>query len=570
MLMGLLCLALPSALRAASFTASLDRDTITMGESATLTLTFEGGSPKAMPMPPSLPTLRIQDAGVDSRNVSIVNGQVSSTSSHTFSVTPLQMGTFLIPAMSVDIGGQTCNSEPVKLTVVQSTTPPPSPKTAFLKLAVPKNQVYIGEVLPVEIYLYFQAVQGVEMPHFKEEGFTLGKMLQPTQSTAAVNGQQYNVAILKTYVIPVKVGQLDLGPATMTMNVPKPNSRRNIFQQPVDWESVTVESEPQTLQVLPLPRENVPPGFSGAVGSFTLNATVNPTNVAVGDPITIKVQVAGHGALESVTLPNQTNWQQFKVYPPTSDFQATDPLGISGTKTFALTAVPENLELKELPPFVFSFFDPAQKSYRTLTQPAVSLVVRPSAASLPPPSLSNANNASENSTANQDLTHIKPRLGLVAQLQPPLVQQPWFLALQGLPLLVWLSLLIRRKQAEKLARNPHLQRQRQVGQMVRNGLKELRQFADANQPEAFFATVFRLLQEQLGERLDLPASAITEAVLEERLRPRRVPDEQLALLHELFQTCNQARYAPQSTNAELVSLVPKVESALNDLQKIKA
>ena len=37
--------------------------------------------------------------------------------------------------------------------------------------------------------------------------------------------------------------------------------------------------------------------------------------------------------------------------------------------------------------------------------------------------------------------------------------------------------------------------------------------------DEFFAVLFRLLQEQLGERLDLPASAITEAVIEERLSP---------------------------------------------------
>ncbi|MDB6020299.1 MAG: hypothetical protein JWQ04_156, partial [Pedosphaera sp.] len=113
-------------------------------------------------------------------------------------------------------------------------------------------------------------------------------------------------------------------------------------------------------------------------------------------------------------------------------------------------------------------------------------------------------------------------------------------------------------------------RQRQVEQTIRSGLRDLRQSADANQPAVFFATLFRLLQERLGERLDLPASAITEAVLDERLRPLQVPEEQLAALRELFQTCNQARYARQTTNAELVSLVPKVETALNDLKKVNA
>jgi hypothetical protein len=106
--------------------------------------------------------------------------------------------------------------------------------------------------------------------------------------------------------------------------------------------------------------------------------------------------------------------------------------------------------------------------------------------------------------------------------------------------------------------------------MIREGWKDLRQAADANESEKFFAALFRLLQERLGERLDLPASAITEAVLEERLGPLGVPEPTLGALRELFQVCNQARYAPASTNEELRSLIPKLESALADLKALKA
>ena len=52
------------------------------------------------------------------------------------------------------------------------------------------------------------------------------------------------------------------------------------------------------MQVLPLPRENVPSGFGGAVGTYSLSLTVSPTNVAMGDPVTVKVQITGYGALE--------------------------------------------------------------------------------------------------------------------------------------------------------------------------------------------------------------------------------------------------------------------------------
>ena len=48
--------------RAASFTASLDNDTITLGQSTTLSLTFEGGSPQNVPAP-SVSGLQISQVG---------------------------------------------------------------------------------------------------------------------------------------------------------------------------------------------------------------------------------------------------------------------------------------------------------------------------------------------------------------------------------------------------------------------------------------------------------------------------------------------------------------------------
>jgi len=167
-----------------------------------------------------------------------------------------------------------------------------------------------------------------------------------------------------------------------------------------------------------------------------------------------------------------------------------------------------------------------------------------------------------------DIVHIKPRMGTLAQIRPPLIQQTWFVALQGVPLLAWMAALVWRRREENLANNPRLRRQRQVARTVREGLAALRRLAGANRSEEFFAAIFRLLQEQLGERLDLPASAITEAIVDERLRPRGAPAETLVALQELFQACNQARYAPQRSGPELESLVPKVEAALRQLQQL--
>jgi hypothetical protein len=109
-----------------------------------------------------------------------------------------------------------------------------------------------------------------------------------------------------------------------------------------------------------------------------------------------------------------------------------------------------------------------------------------------------------------------------------------------------------------------------VAQIIREGLSDLRRAAAQNNSDEFFAVLVRLLQEQLGERLDLPASAITEAVIEEHLRPGGAPEPTVQSLRELFQTCNLARYAPVKTSQELAALIPKFEIVLRDLQKLKA
>ena len=218
---------------------------------------------------------------------------------------------------------------------------------------------------------------------------------------------------------------------------------------------------------------------------------------------------------------------------------------------------------------MFSYFNADKKAYQTLTHPAIPIIVRPGGSVPAPPVPVASQNTPENPPPSQDIIHIKPRLGAIAQINLPLVERPGFLALQGIPIVLWIWALVWRRKTESLANNPRLRRQLYVAQVVRNGLAELRTLAAENKSDAFFATLVHLLQEQLGERLDLPASAITEAVIDERLRPRGVPENLLTSLHELFQLCNLVRYAPIKTSQELAAIIPKLETALHDLQALK-
>jgi hypothetical protein len=177
---------------------------------------------------------------------------------------------------------------------------------------------------------------------------------------------------------------------------------------------------------------------------------------------------------------------------------------------------------------------------------------------------------SQNPPPQQDILPIKEQSGALTPAGPPLLTRPAFLAAQSLPVLAWLAAFVWRKRTDSLANNPRLRRQRRVAQLVREGLNDLRRFADENNSDEFFATLFRLLQEQLGERLDCPASSITEAVIDERLVLLGAPETTLAGLRELFQLCNQARYAPLRSSGELAAVIPQFENAVRELQQVNA
>jgi hypothetical protein len=567
------------------FTTSLDRDSVIVGESVVLTLKFEGISPSGMPQIPAIPGLQMAGGVSSAVNSVLTPDGMTSTTSYSVNLIAQHTGDIVIPVLTIDIGGQRLQSQPLHLKVAQNDPNAPQQdlgdRLAFLSLSLPKKELFVGEVLPVELHLYLRGdvlnPGNLQLPPLRGDGFTSGKFVQGERFARQVGNNQFMVIPLLTTLTPVKDGQLTLDALNGSIIVYRRAAGRrqanpfdidSFFGPPMEQQQVPLSVQQQTINVRPLPSENVPAGFNGAVGNYTMTFSAGPTNVAVGDPITVKVQISGHGNLDAVNIPEQPAWRDFKTYPPTTRVETHDQLGVQGTKFFEQIIVPQNSDIKTLPALSFSYFDPDQKAYRILSQPAVALMVRPSASAPPPTVAMPAKTSQENPALAQDIVEIKRQFGPLAQVSIPFVVQPWFLALQGVPMLAWVSLLVWRRRTDNLANNPKLRRQRHVAQIVRGGLNELRRHAAANDSDQFFATLSHLLQEQLGERLDLPASAITEAVVEEYLVPGGVPEAILTPLGELFQTCNLARYAPIKSSQQLAALIPKTESVLHSLQEV--
>jgi hypothetical protein len=577
----LLMFSFAQAASAASFTASLDRDTITLGEQATLSLAVEGGQAKNVPTP-DVNGLQISQTGT-SQNVSFINGAMSSTVTVTFSVTPRQAGEFTIPALTADVNGQQFSTQPLKLTVTKASAPTAAAvnsgsEVAFLKFTFPKEKIYVGESAVGRLELYLrddvQNFGDFQLTGSPTDGFSSGKTteLQNQQRRVQVGNRVYTVISLAVPLTAIATGELTLGPFTASAVVVLPVRDQGsplFFFNQGEQKQVMLASDPVTVESIPLPMENQPANFTGAVGDFTMTATAGPTNVTVGDPITVRVQIAGQGALDAVALPAQDAWRDFKTYPPTTKLETSDQFGFQGTKSFEQIVSPLNSDMRELPALSFTFFNPDDGQYHTLTQPAVPLVVK-AAGTSPLPALAESKNPTPENQVPQDILPIKENLGALVMKSPPLVTQPVFLAAQAVPVLAFVAAFVWRKRADNLASNPRLRRRRAVAELVNIGLKDLKQFAAEDQPDEFFATLFRLLQEQLGERLDCPASAITENVIDEHSVLRGAPKTTLDGLRELFQLCNQARYAPVRGASELNSVAAQFEKTVGELQEVKA
>ena len=554
---------------AASVTAQFDRATVMTGESANFSIVIEGGAPQSAEPIPNVPGISVQYRG-RTQNTTIINGQTSAKELLNYSVTASQPGQYTIPSIKVVVGGTSYSTQPVTLTVTKA-DPSIQNRYAFLRLNVPKTEIYVGEILPIELQLYVVDAENLQQPQLKSDSFIIHKQLEHTRAQAQIGNVLYSVLTFPMTISAAKTGMLALGPAEMNLVLrirtqPDPNDLFGFFSR-YQRRAITLTSTPVEINVLPIPSP-APATFTGAIGTFKWSVSAAPTNVNAGDPITVKFEISGRGNLDNLKLP-EFNLVGFRAYQPSSSVSSKDPLGIEGTKTFEQVLIPQDGSIREIPPLDLVYFNPIEKAFAHLTNPATPLkVVATVGGSMTGASAQNGS-ASEQATETQaDIIHIKTETTQFGRVGPLLIQQGWFLALQAIPLAGLIGFTIWRKRQDHLARNPKLRRKIEVQRTMEVGIAELRHLASGNETEQFYAQLFRLMQEQIGERLNLPASAITEAVLDDRLPQRGASPALIQRLHQLFQISNQARYAPTATNSELLSLCSDLEIAVRELQQL--
>jgi BatD DUF11 like domain len=269
-------------------------------------------------------------------------------------------------------------------------------KNLFLKVQVDKNTCYVGEPIVATYKLYSRLSSESRVTKRPSlNGFSVYDMIDPSQDAVSVeklNGKSFTVhTIRKTQLIPFQAGSIDLDPCEVenTVHFVKGSGRagtgrsgntiRDLLDQMTDDrdlgpevdENITLDTKPVTITVKPLPEENKPLGFNGAVGNFSIEASLNNNTIAADDEATLHVVVKGKGNLPVVAAP-VVDWPDgIRAFDPTAKEDVNKTVApMSGSKSFDYVFTPHAAGHYTIPAVNFPYFDPATQSYKTAgTQP---------------------------------------------------------------------------------------------------------------------------------------------------------------------------------------------------------
>lgn len=580
--------------------AELEMSHVSVGNPLYLYLTFHGAQDVKAPEVPPMDGLKIKYVG-PSTKITVINGKVSKSVTHTYLIFPTKSGEFTIGPFFADHNGEMYKADTVDLAVNQTpgssrgsgaTSPGPSITSSsggneppaepyvsdrvFLVMEVDKREVYINEVISLTLKLYVNqmGLKNIEYPVIPHEGFSAGGFGEPQRSWEMFRGTRYDVLVFRQDIFGIKEGDYVLGPARMkcTLMIRSGSARRSarfgisifdddFFSSRFNYKSYPIEllSEEIPVVILPVPKKGKPADYQGGVGDFTLDVDVEPKNVKVGDPITVRMTIGGRGNLDTVTAPTFGSLDGFKTYEPQVSKKGYQ-------KTYEQVLIPKTADIKEVPEVSLSFFNPHTKKYETLrkgpfkieivkgpeTEAAVKMVAMPGTEKVFYPE----------EKFGEDIIHIKENIGRLDRKDSCLYSNPVFWGGQVLPLVIFAVFFVQYREKQRIRTDESYARFLKAPRKARKGIARAGAYLAKGDETAFYDTIFKTLQDYLGGRFGLPKGSVTSQIVDEKLRPAGCDEDMMDMLRDVFSKCEVARYASfipgEGDTAKVLEEVKKV------------
>jgi len=558
-----------------SISASIDTNMVQVGSGVTLTIRIHGIQLASAPKLPKIKGFRSQYLGPTTQ-VSIAGGQTKVSATHRYYLRAVQMGMYTIPAISIRHSRRVYETKPIKIQVIKGTrsaqekgiTAKDVKESISLEIIMSKKTAYVNEGIPVTIRLYVGS--GVEVQEFNRQldlpsaGFSVLPINNPTQRRMTIDSVRFVIVDFSTTVYPVRSGELTLGPAKIGCRA----LIRAIRGQRKARYITDVESEPHSITVKPLPTADQPSEFSGVVGQYELNVVAKPTSLEVGDPITLIMSVRGTGNIDAVNIPVITDLTQFKAHNPQINVKRS---GNTGLKKFEQVIIPESVEIKAIPEIQFTYFDPEIGQYVTQSKGPIPIQVAPSSTEGPLHILEfSKGKAVKREVLGRDIIYIKDEIGKAARGDGRVYKNKGFLFLQLLPLVGFAGMMVYQKRRDRFATDRTYARQYQAPRKAKKGLVQAQEQIASDQPQEFCSTIFKTMQEYLGDRFNLPSAGITIEVVDS-LRSQSFAEETLEKLTAFFHACDRLRFTQCEMNEqEMTEILDMASEIIKLLENGKA
>jgi tetratricopeptide (TPR) repeat protein len=548
-----------------------------VGEPATLDVEIQGTQSAETPNVEVPEGVRIEYRG-QSTQMSVVNGAMSASLTHSFLLVADRPGSFVLGPITVRADGRTVDGGRVRWQVAaagaRAATGAAPEQPVRLVVQADKTRAYLHERIAVRFRLEIGNLQvtDVRYPTVVADGFAIDKLAEPTQVQEPRADGMVHVVSFASHVVPLRAGDLTIGASQQLSVVTRRGNPLfdHFFGMDPTFggrKNVTLEAEPVQVTVLPLPEAGRPPSFGGAVGTFTLEVTAQPREVRAGDPVTLSVALRGTGNLAHAEPPAVAGSDTLKAYPPTTI--AEKEAGLEVEKRLEQVVIPQAAGDVVLPALGFSFFDPASGRYRTAATQPIPVRVLPAPASpapLPAPAAP-APAAAPSETIGRDLVSIKDDPGRLVARDARRYRSVGFWLLQLVPLAAWLGGVAWDRRRRRLSGDERYARFTRAGAAARVRLREARAALGAG-GAPFYDALARVLHEYLAAKLDLPPGAVSAAGVQQRLRALGASDATVEEAGALLGLCERARFAPAGAE-DMSQALGRAEALVQALERQK-
>ena len=533
--------------------------------------------------PPKFKEFKVIAGPSQSVSQSWINGKVTFSQSYTYILKPIRKGELVIEPASIEINGSTISSKYLKVIVTDPIDIPENPndpeyianQNIHLVAEVSKTNPYVGEGIYVEYRLYVSENVSVYDTSVTEAPQYNGFWNQEIQidgypvKTGKYNGQNYRYIVLqKALLVPTKTGNLTIDPMKMDIVIGVPTGRADFFGN-VITKNIRKEfaSSKKTINPKELPLNGKPENFNGAVGDFSFNVTLSKEVLKANESSQIKIDVFGKGNLKLFELPTvETPAELEKYQPERKESVRINTDGISGSVSDSYTIVPQFKGKYKIPKVSFTYFNPKEGAYKTITTDDMYVDVLEGKELVSP-----KNESSQNSIKKQNVVSLGNNFRYIQTktvFQPKNTENFYNSTLFYLLLLVPFVAIpigivigkrnearnsdlvgIRLRKAEKLARKFLSEAQKQLGKK-----------------EAFYEALERALHNYLKAKLNIETADISKEKITQILEEKKVDAATITKFIEVLQASDFARYTPV-TNTEMSKEFKKAKEVIVQIDK---